>query len=416
MNSFRNTTLLILATLVLACEAAHADLFVRRTRLLPVGPNPCAIVAQDLNDDGLPEIITADRGELTDPQEERPANDELSLLLAKDGLEYVKHHPSLKTGFGPYAITLANIDALKWPDIIVVNFLATRNRDITLFLNLQTEGIFKLAEFTVPDQGLGYFRQRDGDGASIFTKPGLTAAAVRDFNGDGLRDLVATCWSSDALTLLPGHAQDYFDIPVFFDAPGGPRDITLSDFDRDGNTDLAVAMYATNEIALWKGDGALGFEEITRFLTRGRLPSCIRAADFNADGQVDLAVSHRYTDDSIVLFYGSGGFHFGLSQELMLGENRDILECEIRDIVASDFNGDGHTDLAAACYGSGVVTVLINTSESPAAPQRFRTEKYRFENARPRAVCAADFNQDGKTDLAVALWEANAVGLLLQSQ
>lgn len=405
---------LLAAGWLLDSAAAYGDLFVRRARLFPVGPNPCAIVAGDLNDDGLPELITADRGQLTNPQEERPANDELSLLIAREELEYVKHHPSLKTGFGPYAITLANIDALKWPDIIVVNFLASRNRDITLFLNLQTEQIFELAAFSVPDQGLAYFRQRDGEGAPIFTKPGLTACAVRDFNGDGLRDLVTTCWSSDALALLPGHADTYFDVPVFFESKGGPRDIALGDFDSDGHTDLAVAMYASNEVALWRGDGTLGFEEVTRFPTRGRLPTCIRAADFNTDGQLDLAVSHRYTDDSIVLFFGTGSFHFGLSQELMLGENRELLECGIRDIAVADLNEDGRADIAAACYSAGVTKVLINEEAASTASPRFRTEEYRFPDARPRAVCVADFNSDGKRDLAVALWEANAVGLLIQ--
>ena len=41
------------------------------------------------------------------------------------------------------------------------------------------------------------------------------------------------------------------------------------------------------------------------------------------------------------MFYGDGGFEFSISQEIMLGKDRQILEHEIRDVVVHDINGDG---------------------------------------------------------------------------
>ncbi|HPP45859.1 MAG TPA: hypothetical protein PK446_08710, partial [Methanomassiliicoccaceae archaeon] len=85
-------------------------------QVIGVGANPSAIVARDLNEDGLPELITADRGVLFDLREERPANDEISVLWAQSPWNYAREVPPLKTGFGPWALSVANVDGLKWPD------------------------------------------------------------------------------------------------------------------------------------------------------------------------------------------------------------------------------------------------------------------------------------------------------------
>lgn len=409
-------TLLALGCMIFLLGTAWTDTFEVRPRLMPVGPNPSSIAAADLTGDGIPEIVTCDRGILDDPREERPGNNELSLLIAKAPLEYVQQHPSPRTDIGPYAVVLANVDGLKWPDILAANFLATGNEDVSVFLNLQQEEIYKPVGFSVLDDPLPYLRQRDGDGVPLFTKPGLTALVVRDFNEDRLRDLVATAWCSDRLVVMPGHLEKIFDTPKVIVAAGGPRDLAVGDFDRDGKADLAVAMYCTNEVALFQGDGQNGFAEVSRFPSRGRLPNHVRVGDMNGDGLDDIVVSHVSADDSMVVFLGDGDFRFSTSRELMLGKNREALEYEIRDCTLGDFNLDGRLDLAAACFANGTVEVFMTLEPDGPLPV-FRQETYRFgkgeSGARPRALCTGDFDANGGLDLAVALWDADAVGLML---
>ena len=382
------------------------------SRYYQVGPNPNAIAVADLTDNGLPDIVTVDRGELHNPREERPANDEISLLLAELPLDYARRHPSLKTGFAPYAVALANVDGLKWPDIITVNFHATRHRDVSVFLNFKDDGIFKPIEFEIPANFLSYRRHYDAEGIPMFTTPGLTAVAIRDLNKDGLRDLIATAWSSDVLVFMPGHEEKIFGAPRLMPAPGGPRAFALTDLDDDGAPDLAVAMYATSEVALFKGDETGNFTECDRFPSRGALPTTLLAADINQDGKTDIITSHAHTDDNIVIFYGDGPFRFPVSQEIMLGKDRKVLEQEIRDIAVADLNNNGKMDIVAACYASQQVTVLFNESEDAMMPQHFRHESYAFEEGRPRAVCIADFDENERPDIAVALWETNTVGIM----
>ena len=410
----RHALLLLFAALcAAAANTAGAAALVQHPQLFRVGPQPCAIVSADLNGDEIPDIVTADRGILVEAREERPANDELSVLLSEAPLRYQRRHPSLKTGFGPYAVAIANIDALKWPDIIVACFHEARGRDLSLFLNIKHENLFEPYHFPAPEAGLNYYRQLDADDAPMYTTPGFTSVVAHDFNGDRLRDVVAAGWSSDVLAYYPGDAQKYFGEPRFIEAAGAPRALVAADFDRDDKTDLASVMYATSEIALWQGGGDGAFTPRGRFSTRGRLPTALVAADINGDGHLDLVVSHSFTDDSVVIFYGDGQWGFSLSQELLLGNDREVLQEEIRDIAVGDFDGNGALDIAAACAASATVRVMLNTGPAAAGQVGFARESYAFETGAPNALCSDDFNRDGRADLAVALWRENAVALLL---
>lgn len=401
----------ILALLGLACLSAQADTFIHHPKIFRVGPNPSSIAAADLTGNGLLDIVTSNRGRLTDIRDEKPANDTISYLLAEGPLQY-RSEPPLRSGFGPHEIVIENIDALKAPDIIVVNFHAARDRDLTLLRNIG-ENLFEPRHFSIPDDKLDYARMRDSDNQPIFSTPGLTSLIIEDVNHDGYRDAIATGWSADILVFFPGESEAYFGDPIITELHGGPRDAVLADFDNDGKFDLAVTLYSTNEIALLRGDGTGAFTLSERFESRGKLPHKIRWVDLNNDGKKDLIVSHTYSHDSIVIFYGKGSFSFPLSQEIKIGSDRDKLQYDIRDIVIADFTGNGRADIALACHEASSVILLKNVSKDARMPQSFTQEVYTFKNGRPYALCVADFNQDERPDLGVALWGANAVALLL---
>ena len=66
-------------------------------------------------------------------------------------------------------------------------------------------------------------------------------------------------------------------------------------------------------------------------------------------------------------------------------------------LAASDFNGDGLTDLAVANVIYAYIRVLLSNGNAP-----FRVEKAIAVGRSPRPPVASDFNGDGRVDLAVA--------------
>ena len=80
-------------------------------------------------------------------------------------------------------------------------------------------------------------------------------------------------------------------------------------------------------------------------------------------------------------------------------------------IVAGDFNNDGKLDLAIANFSDNTVTLLLGNGDgtfSPASGSPYPVGKG------PYQLAAADFNGDGKLDLAVANLTDGTVSILLQ--
>jgi hypothetical protein len=68
--------------------------------------------------------------------------------------------------------------------------------------------------------------------------------------------------------------------------------LAISDFNRDGIIDIAVANYASAGVSVLLGKGGGEFEAPLHF-TAGPEARGIVAADFNGDGILDLAVANQ---------------------------------------------------------------------------------------------------------------------------
>ena len=140
----------------------------------------------------------------------------------------------------------------------------------------------------------------------------------------------------------------------------------------------------------------------------GQQPEAVATADFNGDGEKDLAVTNLNEEDtlmvSVLLGNGDGTFADPVNYDLPPAEFQTPTA-----IIAADLDGDGAPDVATTATGnSDALVVLLNNGDgtfaNPVSYNPVLSQDY------PLAVAAADFNEDGKTDLAVAFLFENSSG------
>lgn len=286
--------------------------------------------------------------------------------------------PQVPTGVKPDSLAIADVIGTGIPDVIVANGGAAT---IDVLRGL----------------GNGFFQPF----TTFTTGQSPVAIAVGDFNRDGKLDLAVANFASNNVSVFLGNGNGTFR-PFATFAVNGPSAIAVADFNGDGKLDLAVAATRSNQVAIFLGIGDGNFLPFFTAAVDQR-PVSIVAADFNGDGKVDLAVANTGSNDISVLL-GIGNGIFQGARNFAAGPLPAYL-------VAGDFNGDGRLDLAianATGFSTGAVTILLGLGNGS-----FQTLRTLETGTNPTFLAAADFNLDGKLDLAVANTGSNSISVFL---
>ena len=235
----------------------------------------------------------------------------------------------------------------------------------------------------------------------------ITGAAKGDFNHDGIPDIASI--TANSFTAAQGRGDGSFQ-PVFSYqfSDGVVTAVAVGDFNHDGTDDVAVAVSqgqtpltpATTgyvAILLGKGDGTFSTPATVPISSA---PMSLSTADLNGDGQIDVAV---LTSQSVWIYFGKGDGTFANPVSYPTGTAPVSM-------ILGDVNGDGFPDVIVtnqgACCDSSQANVMVWVNNrdghfTAALPLMLRPA-LQINNFNPLAATAADFNRDGRLDLAIS--------------
>ncbi len=250
--------------------------------------------------------------------------------------------------------------------------------------------------------GDGTFKQGQIVGAQ--TQPGngieTENVAVGDFNGDGIPDLALLNTSQGLVQVYLGNGDGTFIASPLTPPSTGTSAVAIvaGDFNGDGIADLAVTSTGTTntvEVFLSNGDGSFTATTPIPLIANTESPTAglIVASDFNGDGNLDLAVVNGQGSVEILLGDGHGNFSAGST----VGYSQAAEQIFTPIYLAwGDFNGDGNTDLIMdvpvqdqTSQGGGTGAIALGNGDGTFSG---------FSTA-SQVSGVGDFNGDGITDI-----------------